>query len=132
MRHRTAPGSAETFNLTKDEGHEKEYYLSRYSPKMHPGPRDGRANSLAQKRPWIVHHHAPAPTERGNQRLRNPGGEAIAFDRSVERARRIDPVAAQCDEKGQGSPLAARVATGQAAPALRRGAMVILTVHQRA
>ena len=44
----------------------------------------------------------------GHQELLDVGQEALAIDRAVEHARRIDPVVAQRGEEGQRSPAAVR------------------------
>ena len=56
----------------------------------------------------IVHDDDVAGRERRHEKLLDIGEEVLAVDRPIEDAGRIDPVAAERGEEGQGSPVALR------------------------
>src|SRR3546814_6492197 len=56
----------------------------------------------------IVHDDDIARLEAGDQLLANIGQEAFAVDRTVEDARRGEPIAAQGAQEGHGAPVAMR------------------------
>src|SRR3546814_14897181 len=56
----------------------------------------------------IVHDDDIARLEAGDQLLANIGQEAFAVDRTVEDARRGEPIAAQGAQEGHGAPVAVR------------------------
>ena len=68
---------------------------------------DGRALVTAK----IVHDDHIAGSERGHEELLDPCGKALAADRPIEDARRVDPVMAKCSQEGQRAPLAERSGT---------------------
>jgi len=61
----------------------------------------------------IVHDDHVAGLERRYQALLDPSREALAVDRSIEDAWRIDPVMAQRCEEGQRAPFTERCARHQ-------------------
>ena len=86
-------------------------------------PGSGRADCLADGRALvaakIVHNDDIARRERGHEELLDPCGKAVTVDRSIEDARRVDPVMAKCSQEGQRAPFAERSAGDQLAPARR-------------
>src|SRR3546814_16211039 len=58
----------------------------------------------------IVHDDDIARLEAGDQLLANIGQEAFAVDRTVEDARRGEPIAAQGGQEGNGAPEIGRAA----------------------
>lgn len=79
---------------------------------------DGGALMTAQ----IVHDDHVAGRQRGDEELLDIGGEALAVDRAVAHAGRIDPVMAQRGEAGQRALLAERSAGDELVPAWRPAA----------
>ena len=88
------------------------------------------ADGAALVRAEVVHHDEIAGLEGGDERLLDPGGEALAVDPSpwslgpvafpwldIEKAWGFDAVAAQGGEEGQRAPVAMRVMAWQAIPA---------------
>src|SRR3954453_17477811 len=61
----------------------------------------------------IVHDDDIAGLQHGDELLLDIGAEALAVDRSVEDARRCEPIAAQCAEEGQRAPVAVRSQSAQ-------------------
>lgn len=70
------------------------------------------ADCLADSGPFvtaeIVHDDDVAGRERRHEELLDIIGEALAVDRLVEHARRVDPVAAERREEGHRTPMAVR------------------------
>lgn len=56
----------------------------------------------------VVHDDDVARVERRHEALLDPCGEALAVDRPIEDARRVDPIMAECCEEGQRAPFAER------------------------
>lgn len=56
----------------------------------------------------IVDDNNIAGSERRQKKLLDIGAEALAVDRSIDDARRVDPVVAQRRQKGQRSPMSVR------------------------
>ena len=91
---------------------------------------DRGADGAALVRAEVVHHDEIAGLEGGDERLLDPGGEALAVDPSpwslgpvafpwldIEKAWGLDAVAAQGGEEAQRAPVAMRVMAWQAIPA---------------
>ena len=77
----------------------------------------------------IIHDHDVAFLEHTRELLFDPGAKAHAIDRSVEDARRNEPVMTQRAEKGRCAPMAKRREAAQARalrPPPRSGAMLVL------
>lgn len=73
-----------------------------------PGLADGLADQLAAVAAQIVHDHDVAGLKGGDQEGAHPGQEDLAVDRAIEQAGRIDPVAPEGGDEGQGLPAAER------------------------
>ncbi len=80
---------------------------------------DGLADGCALVTAEIVHDDDIAGSQRGHEELLDPCGKALAVDRAIEDAGRIDPVMAKGCQEGQRAPFAERSAGDQLAPARR-------------
>jgi len=69
------------------------------------GSADGGADCPTLVAAEVVEDDDVAGLERRNENLFDIGGEARAVDWPVEDARRVDPVASQCGDKGQRFPV---------------------------
>src|SRR5213075_740728 len=69
---------------------------------------DGTAHGFPFVAAEIVDDHDISGLEGGHEHLLDIGKEALAIDRAVDDARRIDPVGAQCGEEGERAPTAVR------------------------
>ena len=88
---------------------------------MGAGVSDGLSDGCVFVAGKIVHNDHIAWGQRGDEEVFDIGLEGLGVDRSVEDARRVDPVDAQCGDEGHGAPVAVRRAPDQAF-ALRRPA----------
>jgi hypothetical protein len=69
---------------------------------------DRLSHRLSFVRAEIVEDHDVARLQRRREELIDIGAEALAVDRSIEQARRVDAVVAQGSEESRGLPLALR------------------------
>src|SRR3546814_8343869 len=87
----------------------------RQEPEAGAGGADRIAYDAGLMAAEIVHDDDISRLEAGDQLLANLGQEAFAVDRTIEDARRGEPIAAQGAQEGHGAPVAVR---GEAAPPL--------------
>jgi len=93
--------------------------VGRQEQELGSGRADRLADGLALMAAEVVHDDDIAGRERRHEELLDPGGEALAVDRSIEDARRVDPVMTQRCEEGQRAPFAERCPGDELLPAWR-------------
>src|SRR5664279_3909309 len=69
---------------------------------------DGLSSGLSFVGAEIVEDHHISRLERGDEELFNVGCEALAIDRTVEQAGRVDAIVPESGEKGRRFPMAMR------------------------
>jgi len=82
--------------------------VGRQEEELGPGGSDSLADGLALVAAEIVHHHEIAWLEDGNEDLLDIGEEGFAVDRSVNDARSLEAVMAECRQEGERAPAAMR------------------------
>lgn len=87
--------------------------VGRQEQQMRARSPDRGADGLSLVAAEVVEDNDVAGPEGGDQRLLDPGGEAVAVDRAVEQAGRVDAVAAQGRKEGQCAPMAMRMSAWQ-------------------
>ena len=95
--------------------------VGRQEEQLGAGSADGAADGLALVAAEIVHDDDVAGPERRDEHLLDIGEEALAVDRAVDDAGRVDAVAAQRGQEGQRAPAAVRHLGDQPLAARRTG-----------